>query len=45
LCTNPAVQVWLSQLLDVQFSGGLAHTDRLWLRKEIMHRDQETVEL
>lgn len=30
------LEVFLMQLLDTEFSSGLAHTSRLWLRKEIL---------
>jgi len=36
VCSDPAIQKWLSQLLGLQFSGNIAPADRLWLRKEII---------
>lgn len=36
VCTDPAIQTWLSSLLGVRFSGNIAPADRLWLRKEII---------
>lgn len=30
------IQLFLERILNVKFKNGLAHTDRLWLRKEIM---------
>jgi nanoRNase/pAp phosphatase (c-di-AMP/oligoRNAs hydrolase) len=40
LCTNIAMQDWLSTLLNLQFdSTGTARADRLWLRKEILIQD------
>jgi inorganic pyrophosphatase len=42
---SPAVRVWLSELLDVTFTGDYAAAGRMWLRKEIMKEDQQTVEL
>lgn len=42
---NAAVQAWLSSLLDVTFKDNVAVADRMWLRKEIMYQDQQTVEL
>jgi inorganic pyrophosphatase len=34
LCTNPALQQWLTDLLQITFDGSIAVADRLWLRKE-----------
>lgn len=36
VCTDPAIQRWLSSLLGIKFSGSIAPADRLWLRKEIV---------
>jgi inorganic pyrophosphatase/exopolyphosphatase len=36
---NTDVQVWLSNLLGVQFDGSVAIADRLWLRKEVIKQD------
>ncbi|HSW99704.1 MAG TPA: DHH family protein [Patescibacteria group bacterium] len=36
VCTDPSIQSWLSSLLGVRFSGNIAPSDRLWLRKEIV---------
>lgn len=36
VCTDPGIQLWLSNLLGVRFSGAIAPADRLWLRKEIV---------
>lgn len=36
VCTDPALQTWLSNLLGVRFTGNIAPSDRLWLRKEII---------
>lgn len=36
VCTDPAIQQWLSNLLGIRFSGSIAPSDRLWLRKEIV---------
>jgi inorganic pyrophosphatase/exopolyphosphatase len=36
VCTDPNIQLWLSNLLGVKFSGNIAPADRLWLRKEII---------
>lgn len=37
-CSSTEMQPYFAQLLDVSFSNGLAKTERLWLRKEIMRR-------
>lgn len=34
--SNSLVQSWLGDLLNLEFTNGLATADRLWLRKEIM---------
>jgi inorganic pyrophosphatase/exopolyphosphatase len=39
LAKDENVQVWLSNLLHVQFIDGVAKADRLWLRKEILKAD------
>lgn len=39
ICDNPRLGEWLSELLDLQFDGSVAVTDRLWLRKEIIKQD------
>lgn len=36
ICTDPAIQQWLSNLLGLKFTGTIAPADRLWLRKEIV---------
>jgi inorganic pyrophosphatase len=36
LCEDPDTQAWLADLLETTFSGNIAHTNRLWLRKEII---------
>ena len=36
VCTDLRIQMWLSQLLGIHFSGNIAPADRLWLRKEII---------
>jgi inorganic pyrophosphatase/exopolyphosphatase len=36
VCTDPSLQKWLSDLLGVRFTGNIAPSDRLWLRKEII---------
>ncbi len=36
---NPKVQIWLSNLLGVQFVDSVAVADRLWLRKEVVKQD------
>jgi inorganic pyrophosphatase/exopolyphosphatase len=36
VCTDPAIQKWLSGLLGIQFTANIAPADRLWLRKEII---------
>lgn len=36
VCTDTKLQKWLSELLGVRFTGNIAPSDRLWLRKEIM---------
>jgi inorganic pyrophosphatase/manganese-dependent inorganic pyrophosphatase len=36
VCTDPAIQKWLSNLLGITFSANIAPADRLWLRKEII---------
>jgi len=43
--TSGAVKVWLAELLDVSFDGDLAAASRMWLRKEILSEDLQTVEL
>lgn len=42
LARDQDVQQFISRVLEVSFEDGIAHTDRLWLRKEIMHRAIET---
>lgn len=41
---EPAVQHWLSHLLNVKFEGAVASANRPWLRKEIIKLDHETQE-
>lgn len=36
IADDKRLEVFLMQLLDTEFSDGLAHTSRLWLRKEIV---------
>ena len=36
LASGSIVKSWLEETLSVEFKGGLAQADRLWLRKEIM---------
>jgi inorganic pyrophosphatase/exopolyphosphatase len=36
VCTDRNIQLWLSSLLGIRFSGNIAPADRLWLRKEIV---------
>lgn len=36
LASDPAMQTWLSDLLNLTFENSLAVADRLWLRKEII---------
>lgn len=36
VCTDPTIKLWLSSLLGIRFSGDIAPSDRLWLRKEIV---------
>lgn len=36
VCTDPAIQRWLSNLLGLKFTANIAPADRLWLRKEII---------
>lgn len=36
VCTDPKLQLWLTELLGVRFTGTIAPADRLWLRKEII---------
>lgn len=40
---NLKVQAWLTDLLGIHFTGSVAVADRLWLRKEIIKCDLETV--
>lgn len=36
---EPTVQVWLAELLNIEFDGNVAAADRMWLRKEILKAD------
>lgn len=36
ITSDPIVQAFFSSIIDAKFSGDIAHTDRLWLRKEMM---------
>lgn len=36
VCTDPGIQQWLTNLLGIKFSGSIAPSDRLWVRKEII---------
>lgn len=36
VCTDPGIQKWLTELLGIKFSGSIAPSDRLWVRKEII---------
>lgn len=36
LTTDPIVQTFFSSIVETKFNGEIAHTDRLWLRKEMM---------
>ena len=38
---NSEIKVWVSNLLKVNFDGGIAVADRLWLRKEVLKADIE----
>lgn len=42
IATDPSVQQWLSNLLDVRFTDRAAKSSRLWLRKEIIKQDLDT---
>jgi inorganic pyrophosphatase/exopolyphosphatase len=39
IASGDDVEVWAKKILDVSFENRLAHTDRLWLRKEIVKQD------
>lgn len=39
--SDPKIEVWLSELLGIEFRNGQAIADRLWLRKEVMKAAQE----
>ncbi len=41
VCDDPTLQAWLEDLLDVTFKGGVAVTQRMWLRKEIVKQSLE----
>lgn len=41
LASNGVAQKWAEMLVDVQFEEGIAKTNRLWLRKEIIKKDFE----
>jgi inorganic pyrophosphatase/exopolyphosphatase len=41
LANNPAVKQRLANLLDVRFTGNMAVSTRVWLRKEIIKQDHE----
>ena len=41
LASNGIAQKWAEMLVDVQFEEGIAQTNRLWLRKEIIKKDFE----
>lgn len=41
ICSDASVSSWLTELLGVTFENNLASADRLWMRKEIMKRDQQ----
>jgi inorganic pyrophosphatase/manganese-dependent inorganic pyrophosphatase len=36
VCTDPGIKTWLTSLLGIKFSGDIAPSDRLWVRKEII---------
>ncbi len=46
LASNPTVQDFIKRVLRVSFEGGVATSERLWLRKEIVKQDmqQESVQ-
>jgi inorganic pyrophosphatase/exopolyphosphatase len=41
VCDDPALQAWLADLLRVTFKSGVAVTERMWLRKEIVKQSLE----
>ncbi|MNQ85759.1 putative manganese-dependent inorganic pyrophosphatase [compost metagenome] len=43
LCSNAIVQEWAQKISDAHFTGGVAQTNRLWLRKEIVKQDQSYI--
>ncbi len=44
ICRNPEIQLWLANLLDIEFHDDRAAADRMWLRKEIIKHDRDALE-
>lgn len=44
VCQDPAIRQWLGKLLQIEFIGSMAAAERLWLRKEILHRDLQAMQ-